>query len=147
MSFVIRRGPPEIETPPPEPRPRFPARRFLLALLAAIGLFSWVVLVIPDGIGSESTALTRVALDASRAAGSYPIALAVVLLACLAPSLFFPASAGKYLMRLALVLTITWLGLFLATVHPMARAAEKVRETLSIHRTLPDPIPQHEKER
>jgi hypothetical protein len=119
----------------------------VLAFLAAVGLFCWVVLVIPTGIGDESTSLTRVALDASRTAGSYPVALAAVLLACLIPSLFFPASAKKYLLRLALILTITWLGLFLATVHPVARAAEKVRETLSIHRTLPDPIPQHEKDR
>jgi multidrug efflux pump subunit AcrB len=118
-----------------------------MASLAAVGLFSWVVLVIPAGIGDESTSLTQVALDASRTAGSYPVALALVLAACLAPSFFFPTSAGKYLLRLALVLTFAWLGLFLVTVHPVARAAEKVRETLSIHRTLPDPIPQHERDR
>ena len=102
-----------------------------------MGLFSWVVLVIPDARGEDSTALARAALAATRAAGDNPVALALILAACFAPSICFPASAGKYLFRLALVLTLAWLGLFLVTVHPVARAAEKVRETLSIERTFP----------
>lgn len=140
MSFVVRRGPPETETASPSPREKFPARRFFLAFLAAVGLFSWVVLVIPEGLGNDSTALTQIALDASRMAGSYPWVLALLLSACFVPSLCFPASAGKYLFRLALVLTLAWLGLFMVTVNPVARAAEKVRETLSIQRNFPNPI-------
>ncbi len=108
-----------------------------MAVLAAIGLFAWVVYVIPDGVEEDASALTRAAYDAAQLARDYPVALAAALAACFAPAMMSLASARKYLFRLALFLTLAWLGLFIVTVHPVARAAEKVRETLSIQRSFP----------
>jgi hypothetical protein len=141
MSFVLRSAPP----PPKEEirKESFPGMLCLLCLLAAAGLFYSAIFLIGPEAPTDASAPAHGAFAFGKIAQSYPVVVAAGLIAAIVPGLVLEARARRYLFRLFLVLILGWAGIFAAAQQPAARAAEKIRETLSMGRSFPETIRGH----
>jgi len=140
MAFTIQKEPPPADPKPTRKEEGYSDMIWLAAVMVVGGFYLYMIHAASGMAQCEKMEGIQLALGAGKLAQDHPVFLALISIASFIPAILLPQFARPYLLRVVLVFSIVWAGVFLVTFQPVAKAVACIQKTLSTERPMPETI-------